>query len=436
MVVLAPLLVLLALKLARWTGDSVLAFYGIGVITSTVFVIYLAMSYYEDPAEAGGGAMISSEWPLVSCLVAVYNEADQIERCVRSLLDSDYPALEVIIVDDASNDGTAALLERMAADGSFRLLALAQNVGKKRALTAGARISRGKYFVFSDSDCVVAPDAIRRCIGAMERNSSLGAVSGHARALNADTNPLTKAQDVWYDGQFSIIKGAESVFGSVTCVSGPLAVFRRESIVNYLPAWANDRFVGKEFRFATDRQLTGYVLVGDRMGRRLRDRYKNDPLVADEEFRPGRWQVGYVRSAQVWTTVPVTLKSFLRQQTRWKKSFIRSLFFTGRFYWRRGPVPATMYYGHVAWVLLAPVMAFRHLVWLPMHGVWFLSLLYLTGVSVKGFVWGAVFKVQHPRESSWIYRPLMSLLSAVVLSWLLLYAMLTLRRANWFRGAR
>ena len=52
-------------------------------------------------------------------------------------------------------------------------------------------------------------------------------------------------------------KAAESTMGSVTCVSGPLAVFRRDAVWNYLPAWAHDRFLGGEFRFATDRQLPG-----------------------------------------------------------------------------------------------------------------------------------------------------------------------------------
>lgn len=65
----------------------------------------------------------------------------------------------------------------------------------------------------------------------------MGAVSGHCRALNAETNLLTRIQDCWYEGQFSIKKAFESVFGAVTCVSGPLAAFRRESIYNYIPAW-------------------------------------------------------------------------------------------------------------------------------------------------------------------------------------------------------
>lgn len=445
LVALLPLVVIVSIKLIRWTGDTVLAFYGIGVITSTIFVIYLATMYYADPAttaprsQSGSGARSGppgAALPLVSCMVAVYNEVDNITACVSSLLGSDYPALEVIVVDDGSTDGSRDLLQAMSTEGSFQYLPLEQNAGKKRALLAACRHARGEFLVFTDSDCVLEPDAIRRCVEAMLADDRLGAVSGHARALNARQNPLTRAQDVWYDGQFSILKGAEAVFGSVTCVSGPLAVFRREAVWNFLPAWANDRFVGREFRFATDRQLTGQVLVGKWAGQKAKARFPDDPFVSDVDYPVREWNVGYVRSARVYTNVPVTLRAFFRQQTRWKKSFVRSLFFTGRYYWRRGPLPAAMYYGHVLWVLVAPAMAFRHIIWLPLHGLWFLSLLYFTGVTVKGLVWGAVFKLQHPHESTWFYRPIMSLMSAVVLAWLLPYAILTLRRATWARGLR
>ena len=93
-----------------------------------------------------------------------------------------------------------------------------------------------------------------------EADPEVGAVSGHCRALNADENFLTKIQDTWYEGQFSVRKAFESVFGAVTCVSGPLAIFRRSAIYNFMPAWQADTFLGQEFRFATDRTLTAYVL--------------------------------------------------------------------------------------------------------------------------------------------------------------------------------
>ncbi|MFD0431706.1 hypothetical protein ACFQ60_44450 [Streptomyces zhihengii] len=73
-------------------------------------------------------------------------------------------------------------------------------------------------------------------------------------------------------------------------------------------------------------------------------------------------------SARVGTDVPAGVRAFLRQQVRWKKSFIRNLCFTGGFMWRRGPGAAALYYGHVLWVLLAPLMAVRHLLWAPSRG--------------------------------------------------------------------
>jgi hypothetical protein len=140
-----------------------------------------------------------------------------------------------------------------------------------------------------------------------------------------------------------------------------------------------------------------------------------------------------VRAARVWTNVPATARGVIRQQVRWKKSFIRNLFFTGRFYRHRGIVPSLIFYGHILWVLAAPVLAFRHLVWLPMQGAWLVTGLYLAGVVVKGSMWAAAYRVQNPGDSRWVWRPAMSLLSAGVLAWLLPYSALTLRRSVWSR---
>jgi cellulose synthase/poly-beta-1,6-N-acetylglucosamine synthase-like glycosyltransferase len=264
-------------------------------------------------------------------------------------------------------------------------------------------------------------------------NPSIGAVSGHARALNRNKTLLTRIQDTWYDGQFAVAKAAESVFGTVTCVSGPMAVFRRRAIYNYLAAWAEDRFLGREFKFATDRQLTAYVLGQQRIGRKLKNRYATSPFVRGRDYPERRWRVEYVASARVLTNVPENLRSLLKQQVRWKKSFIRNLFFTGGFLWRRGILPAFLFYGHVLWVSAAPVLAFRHLVWLPLHGGIFLTGVYLCGVALKGCIWALAYKIQNPRSTRWLYRPAMSLFSALCLSWLLPYAAVTLRRSVWSR---
>ena len=430
-VVLSPLTLIIAIKLVHVIGDPILNIYGISVLAATMTVMFLAFGRYHDPST---DPVPEGAPPLISCLVAVHNELGHIEDCVTSLVWSSYEPKEVIVIDDCSTDGTADRLEELSHDFGFRLVRLQNNVGKKRALVEGVRVARGEIFVFTDSDCTMYPDAIERCVNALRAHADIGAVSGHARALNADTNLLTKMQDVWYDGQFGVQKAAESVFGSVTCVSGPLAVVRREAVLNYLPAWEGDRFAGAPFRFATDRQLTGYVLGQAWIGKRLKAQYADNPLVTEVDYPARRWRVEYVRSARVLTIVPSSVARFVRQQVRWKKSFIRNIFFTGTFVWRRGPMPALLYYFHLLFVIAAPILAFRHLVILPLTGAVFLTFLYLCGVFLKGTVWSVAYKIQNPHSGAWKYRPLMSLTSTLALSWILIYSALTLRRAVWYRG--
>jgi cellulose synthase/poly-beta-1,6-N-acetylglucosamine synthase-like glycosyltransferase len=428
---LLPLLVVLARSVPYLGESKLLLAYGMAALSSTITLIYVAFTRYEDPSEAPG-ALVSP--PRVSCIVAVKDELDEIVRCVESMLASNYPRIEVIVVDDGSSDGTAELLADLAALRPFRLIALPDNVGKKRALSIGVTHATGDILVFTDSDCVLAPDAVSRCVLALGKHPDLGAVSGHSRALNAEANLLTRIQDVWYDGQFRIAKAAESAFSSVTCVSGPLAAFKREAIYNYLPAWSEDTFLGQPFRFSTDRQLTGYVLGQRWVGRRLKQRFADSPFVTKVDYPERYWRVGYVRSARVWTNVPATLRSFYRQQVRWKKSFIRNFFFTGSFMWRRGVGAAVLYYSHALWVVMAPLMAVRHLVWLPLHGMWLLTALYVAGVALKGFVWALAYKVENPGCRRWVYRPAMSIVSSLLLSWLLFYSASTIRRNVWARG--
>jgi cellulose synthase/poly-beta-1,6-N-acetylglucosamine synthase-like glycosyltransferase len=438
---LLPLVGILAREAPRLVQAPLVLGYGMTVLAGTITMLFIAYARYDDPSERMllhrprdlSAFPRLHDSPSVSLLVAVKDEAATIASCVTSMVKSHYGNLEVIVVDDGSTDGTTDILQALRRELGFNLIVLDRNQGKKNALTRGASAASGQILAFTDSDCVLALDALGRCVEALVRHPELGAVSGHARALNVHASLLTRMQDVWYEGQFRVMKAAEATFGSVTCVSGPLAVFRREAIYNYLPAWANDRFLGGEFRFATDRQLTGYVLGQRWMGKKLKAANADSPFVAVVDYPERLWRVSYVNSAKVWTNVPSTFRAFYRQQIRWKKSFIRNLCFTGRFMWRRGPGPAFLYYGHVLWVLAAPIMAARHLIWAPIHGLWFLTFLYLCGVTLKGSVYGLAYHFDNRGDPNWVYRPLMSLLSSLTLSWLLVYSAATIRRGIWAR---
>jgi cellulose synthase/poly-beta-1,6-N-acetylglucosamine synthase-like glycosyltransferase len=442
LVAVLALITLLIVKLEFKNPNSNYVFWIYGLLVTTVVAttMTVAFAFYRDPALVVRAkrpelftAKARTGWPLVSCVVAVHNEEELVDRCVASIAAQTYPNTEIIMVDDASTDRTASILRGLARRYPITVIELAVNRGKKGALGVGLQHARGSLIAFADSDTIWAPDALEMAVPVFLADPDVGAISGHCRALNADASLLTKIQDTWYEGQYSVRKAFESVFGSVTCVSGPLAFFRRAAIYNFIPAWENDRFLGQEFRFATDRTLTAFVLGGSYLGRRLL------PLPADSPFAypayPARdWKIVYSKSAHAWTNVPATFGTMIKQQIRWKKSFIRNIFVTGRFYWRRPFLPALFYYVHVAFVLLGPFIAARHLIYLPLHGDVVSPVLYLTGILVIGLSFGLAFRHENPGSHRWLLRPAMSLLSTLVFSWLIFYSAATIRKMVWYRG--
>jgi chlorobactene glucosyltransferase len=126
----------------------------------------------------------SSDGPPVSVVIPARNESRNIERCLRSVLSSDYPDLEVIVVDDGSTDGTGDIARAAAAaDSRARVIetgALPDGwFGKQWACQTGARSSHGDIILFADADTVHAPDLITRSVNTMiRRNADLFSVLG------------------------------------------------------------------------------------------------------------------------------------------------------------------------------------------------------------------------------------------------------------------
>jgi succinoglycan biosynthesis protein ExoO len=96
--------------------------------------------------------------PTVTVLIAAYNAAGFLQRAVASALGQTVPVLEVLIVDDASTDGTVGVVERLAAaDDRIRLLSLAQNGGPSAARNAGLDAARGEWIAVLDADDAMLP---------------------------------------------------------------------------------------------------------------------------------------------------------------------------------------------------------------------------------------------------------------------------------------
>lgn len=115
-------------------------------------------------------APLPTAHPRVSIVLAARDEVRAVEEAVRSLLSQDYPALEVVAVDDRSSDGTREVLDRLAAaESRLRVVHVttlpAGWLGKTHALQRGAEAASGELLLFTDADVVMRADAVSRAVG-------------------------------------------------------------------------------------------------------------------------------------------------------------------------------------------------------------------------------------------------------------------------------
>lgn len=95
--------------------------------------------------------------PLISVIIPVYNAEQFLPACLDSVLHQDYPSFEILVIDDGSTDGSAALIDRYAAREP-RIVALHQrNAGVSAARNRGLTEARGEYIAFVDADDRVTP---------------------------------------------------------------------------------------------------------------------------------------------------------------------------------------------------------------------------------------------------------------------------------------
>jgi hyaluronan synthase len=456
--ILVAVAIVLAIKLyfLIFVVDLVVGLYSF-VTTSVLFsVLLLAYTRFKDPYIKAQEMVLPTDKPLVSIIVPAKNEEGNIRECVQACIDSTYQNKEIIIVNDGSTDRTTEILDEMRRTSNITVIHMSKSAGKKKAVKAATDIAKGEIFVLTDSDITIAPDAVEKTVEIFQSDRTIGAVTAHGRVRGAAAgSALEKLQDVWYDGQYRIIKGIEGSFASLTCCSGAYTAFKKEAVLPYMDRWANDRFAGVDFKFCTDRLMTSFVLGSGPQVPQTRQQQKegaqrsvsilqtgddsmekmksmSDPDLEEGEDAPkALWKVLYSPSVRVLIGPPQTFKALIKQQIRWRKSFIRSIFATGGVYWKR-PLPAALiYYLQTGLKIIRPLIVINALVLLPLQGDLLSALFYMTGVLFTGMIYGIEFRLRNPGNSQWLYRPVMTLLSTFVFSWLLIYAALTIRKSIW-----
>jgi cellulose synthase/poly-beta-1,6-N-acetylglucosamine synthase-like glycosyltransferase/peptidoglycan/xylan/chitin deacetylase (PgdA/CDA1 family) len=216
----------------------------------------------------------------VSVVVPAYNEAANIAATVRSLVASDYPWVEVIVVDDGSTDGTADIVERLRLPG-VRVVRQV-NAGKPAALNTGIAHARGDVLVLVDGDTVFEPDAVGRLVQPLY-DPDVGAVSGNTKVANR-RGLLGRWQHLEYVIGFNLDRRMFDVLRCMPTVPGAIGAFRRAAVVD----------------------------VGG---------VSSETLAEDTDFtmaliRAG-WRIVYAPDAVAWTEAPASLKQLWRQRYRW-----------------------------------------------------------------------------------------------------------------------
>ena len=292
-------LLLNTLAVARWTTD-ILAALLVGVVLLFFARIVVLFAFARRHVRLLRRRELDEHFaPPVSFVVPAFNEAVGIERAVRSLAASDYPELEVVVVDDGSTDGTAQLVESLSLS-SVRLVRQA-NAGKPAALNRGIEEAQHDVIVMVDADTIFEPGTLKRLVLPLQEDD-VGGVSGNTKVGNR-RRLLGRWQHIEYVMGFNLDRRLYDVLQCMPTVPGAIGAFRRSALAQ----------VGG---------VSGATLAED----------------TDLTLALGRagWRVAYVEEARAWTEAPTTLRALWRQRFRWSYGTLQAVWKHRAALWRRG----------------------------------------------------------------------------------------------------
>jgi len=223
--------------------------------------------------------------PRVAVLVPAYNEETVIVRTIRSVLNSDYKNLHVIVVDDGSQDRTAevaaAAYAQEIAAGRVQVFTK-RNEGKAAALNYALDRINEEIFVGIDADTVIAADAISKLVPHFQ-NPAIGAIAGNAKVGNR-VNLWTRWQALEYITSQNFERRALDLFHVITVVPGAIGAWRTSAV----------------------KTAGGYPL----------NTVAEDADLTMDLLEQG-FKVDYEDRALAYTEAPINARGLMRQRFRW-----------------------------------------------------------------------------------------------------------------------
>jgi len=186
--------------------------------------------------------------PLVSVVIPAFNAAEFIVETIESVLQQTYRSIEVIVVEDGSQDNTFQLIETSFSD-DVRLLRQ-KNSGPSAARNRGIRESSGKYIAFLDADDIWLPEKIASQVDVMEEKLDIGMLCGDMVNFNEkgreDQSHFRKngLDEEYFGDRLYIRNGFQKIYNK-NFISTPTVMLRR-SIID------KTELFPLEFRFSED----------------------------------------------------------------------------------------------------------------------------------------------------------------------------------------
>jgi biofilm PGA synthesis N-glycosyltransferase PgaC len=265
------------------------------IFLAILFIRYFALlwfGYLQHTEKTIRGRLSSSFAPPVTVIVPAYNEARVLDEAIAALLALDYPAYEVIIVDDGSTDDTATIARRWEGrhgNALVRVLTKA-NGGKATALNAGIAHAKYAFVLCMDADSWIEPQTLHDVMPHFV-DPSVGAVAGNVKIVNRD-HWLTRLQALEYIEGLNMPRRAQGFIGAVNIVPGPVGVFRIEAL----------------------EEVGGYDI----------DTFAEDADLTLKLITAG-WKIIYEDSAVTWTQGPTNVLDLIQQRYRWTRGILQAI---------------------------------------------------------------------------------------------------------------
>jgi len=258
-----------------------------------------------------------------SVVIAAYNEERVITSTLEHLVNSSYNApLELIIVDDGSQDQTAAVIETFIEKNRFQknctiLLIRQPNTGKSTALNRAIEAAQHELIVTLDADTMVTPTALQELMAPFS-DPKVGGVSGHIRVGNPQ-KWLGRFQQIEYEFAFEVNRRAQDLLECITVLPGALSALRATALRQLGPLPTET--------LAEDTDLT---LQLQRFG----------------------WKITYAPLALADTEAPSTIKALLSQRFRWAFGILQCL-------WKHRTLLLSPGSGLLGWFALPSIWIFQ-----------------------------------------------------------------------------